>query len=57
MTFGDLSDDDRLDLAVRYLGEEMARRYAESSPDLDNLRVTITPERWYTTDYAKLPAF
>ena len=56
VTFGDLSDDERLDLAVRYLGEEMGRRYVESSPDLDNLRVTISPERWYTTDYAKLPA-
>src|SRR5262245_36388884 len=57
VTFGDLSDGDRLDLAVRYLGEELGRRYVESSPDLDNLRVTLTPERWHTTDYAKLTAF
>ena len=56
VTFGDLSDDDRLDLAVRYLGEEMGRRYIESSPDIDNVRITLTPERWHTTDYAKLPA-
>ena len=57
VSFGDLSDDDRLDLAVRYLGEEMGRRYVESLSDIDNLRVTLTPERWHTTDYAKLPAF
>ena len=47
----------RADLAVRYLGEEMERRYVESSPDMANLRVTLTPQRWHTTDYAKLPAF
>jgi PPOX class probable F420-dependent enzyme len=57
VTFDELSDDDRLELAVRYLGEEMGRRYVESSPDIDNLRVTLTPQRWHTTDYAKLPAF
>jgi Pyridoxamine 5'-phosphate oxidase len=57
VTFGDLSDGDRLDLAVRYLGEQLGRRYVESSPDIDNMRVTLTPQRWHTTDYAKLPAF
>jgi PPOX class probable F420-dependent enzyme len=57
VTFGDLSDDVRLDLAIRYLGEEMGRRYVKSSPDIDNVLVTLTPQRWHTTDYAKLPAF
>jgi PPOX class probable F420-dependent enzyme len=57
VTFGDLSDHERLELAVRYLGEEMGHRYVEASPDVGNLGVTLTPQRWHTTDYAKLPAF
>lgn len=56
VSFGDLSEGDRRELAVRYLGEELGRRYLESSPDIDNMRVILTPQRWHTTDYAKLSA-
>ena len=57
VSFGDLSDGDRLDLAVGYLGVQLGRRYVESSPDIENMRVGLTPQRWHTIDYAKLPAF
>jgi hypothetical protein len=40
---------------VRYLGEEMGRGYVETTVDVDNVLVTLTPQRWRTTDYAKMP--
>jgi hypothetical protein len=43
VSFGDLSDGDRLDLAVGYLGVQLGRRYVESSPDIENMRVGLTP--------------
>jgi PPOX class probable F420-dependent enzyme len=55
VSFGEISQGERLQLAVRYLGEEMGRRYAETTADVDNVLVTLTPRRWRTTDYAKVP--
>jgi hypothetical protein len=29
--------------------------YVETTAGVDNVLVTLTPERWRTTDYAKMP--
>jgi PPOX class probable F420-dependent enzyme len=55
VVFGEITQDERLQLAVRYLGEAMGRGYVETTVDVDNVLVTLTPERWRTTDYAKMP--
>ena len=47
-------DGDTLEMAVRYLGEEMGRGYAEANAQGESVRVTIRPDRWLTVDYAKL---
>jgi uncharacterized protein len=44
----------RLDIATRYLGEEMAKAYMDSVSDVDNILVRLHPQVWRTTDYAKL---
>lgn len=46
-------DRDILPMAIRYLGEEMGRQYAEANPTSSNSAVArLTPERWLTTDYS-----
>ena len=45
--------DDTLQMAVRYLGEEMGKGYAEANAQGESVRVAIRPERWLTVDYAK----
>ena len=40
-------------MAVRYLGEEMGRAYAANSDTPDEIRIRITPDRWFSVDYAK----
>lgn len=43
---------DILPIAVRYLGEELGRQYAEANPVTpDSVVARLTPERWLTTDY------
>lgn len=55
VTFTASTDEDRLDIAVRYLGDEGGQAYMESTSDIDSsLLVQLTPERWFTSDYAKL---
>jgi PPOX class probable F420-dependent enzyme len=49
------TEEQRLELATRYLGEEMGRGYVEANPGNDAVIATLTPERWYTVDYGKLP--
>ena len=44
---------DTLQMAVRYLGEEMGKGYAEANAGGDSVRVVIRPDRWLTVDYAK----
>ena len=46
--------DDLLDIATRYLGPEGGQAYVEQTPAGDNVRVSIEPERWFSTDYAGL---
>jgi len=44
-------------LARRYLGREIGDHYIEATDSAEsrsaNIRVTLRPERWLTTDYAK----
>jgi nitroimidazol reductase NimA-like FMN-containing flavoprotein (pyridoxamine 5'-phosphate oxidase superfamily) len=53
----DLERDER-PLARRYLGRELGDRYVESTGGAEarsgNIRVSLRPERWLSTDYAKL---
>ena len=52
----DLERDER-PLARRYLGRELGDRYLEATGGSEaraaNIRVSLRPERWLTTDYAK----
>jgi PPOX class probable F420-dependent enzyme len=44
----------RLEMALRYLDEELARGYVESTAGDSHVMVRLSPQRWRTTDYAKL---
>ena len=47
------SDDDLLAMAVRYLGEDGGKRYAENSNTSGDIIVRVKPERWLSVDYGK----
>jgi nitroimidazol reductase NimA-like FMN-containing flavoprotein (pyridoxamine 5'-phosphate oxidase superfamily) len=52
----DLERDER-PMAHRYLGQQLGDGYIESTRgdgDVDNILVKMRPQRWLTTDYAKL---
>jgi uncharacterized protein len=55
VAINDATQELRLALAVRYLGEELGRVYLESVADEADVEVRLTPQRWRTTDYGKLP--
>ncbi len=40
-------------MAIRYLGEEIGRAYAANSAVPDEIRIRITPDRWFSVDYSK----
>ena len=40
-------------MAIRYLGEEIGRAYAANSDVADEIRIRITPDRWFSVDYSK----
>jgi hypothetical protein len=42
-----------LPMAIRYLGEELGRGYADGDTASDEIRIRIRPERWFSVDYAK----
>lgn len=46
--------EDRVAMAVRYLGDTAGRAYTERTLGVDDVLVRLTPERWLTSDYAKL---
>ena len=43
--------DERLAIATRYLGPELAEGYVSSNPGEASVIVRLTPERWRTQDY------
>ena len=47
------SDDDLLAMAVRYLGEDGGKQYAENSNTSGGIIVRVKPERWLSVDYGK----
>ncbi|TNF88134.1 MAG: pyridoxamine 5-phosphate oxidase [Gammaproteobacteria bacterium] len=44
---------DTQQMAIRYLGEELGKQYAQANAAGESVRVTIRPDRWLTVDYAK----
>jgi hypothetical protein len=52
VTIGTPPQDATLKMAQRYLGEEGGRLYAAGGNG-NSLWITMTPERWLTTDYSK----
>lgn len=40
-------------IAVRYLGAEAGRQFAESLEGQDTVLFTIRPDRWFTADYSE----
>ncbi|WCO68446.1 TIGR03618 family F420-dependent PPOX class oxidoreductase [Iamia majanohamensis] len=48
------TDEGRLSMAVRYLGEEMGQAYVDNAPAADEVVLRLTPERWFSVDYAGL---
>ena len=47
------ADVDTKPMAIRYLGEEMGAAYAAGDSG-GSVRIAMTPERWFTVDYAKM---
>ncbi len=40
-------------MAIRYLGDSMGRAYASGNVASDEIRIRITPDRWFSVDYSK----
>lgn len=53
VTITPATTDIRIDIATRYLGESAGRAYVEGAA-ADDITVSLTPQRWYTADFAKL---
>lgn len=47
------TDEDILELATRYLGEDEGKAYAERMPTGASLTVTLRPETWLAVDYSR----
>ena len=47
------TEDDLLAMAVRYLGEDGGKQYAENSNASGSIIVRVKPERWLSVDYGK----
>lgn len=53
----EVADSDRetqLDIATRYLGEEIGRAYTDSNAGTANTLVRLRPVDWRTSDFAKI---
>jgi PPOX class probable F420-dependent enzyme len=49
----DASQDERRDLARRYLGTERGDAYIVANPGRGQIMIRMTPEYWLTVDYSK----
>ena len=50
----DASQDERRELARRYLGAEGAELYLAANPGGTQVMIRMTPERWLTADFGKV---
>jgi PPOX class probable F420-dependent enzyme len=50
---GEASQEERLELARRYLGTEGGDAYIAANPGSDMIMLRMTPERWFTADHGK----
>jgi general stress protein 26 len=41
-------------MAHRYLGVKQGDRYVDSGSDSNSVRVSTTPDRWFSVDYSKI---
>ncbi|MCP3934002.1 MAG: pyridoxamine 5'-phosphate oxidase [Actinomycetia bacterium] len=48
----DATYDDTLAMATRYLGDELGKGYADSMASDSSSVYSMTPQRWYSTDYS-----
>ncbi len=55
VTIEEASLEQRTRIAARYIGDDAAQAYVQSTLDDPVVQVRLTPQRWRTTDYAKLP--
>jgi hypothetical protein len=37
-----------------YLGDEEGRAFIADNPEIDDIMIRLTPDRWRTADFAKL---
>lgn len=44
---------ERLEIAERYLGPEGGQAFMRENPEVDDIVVRLTPERWLTADFGK----
>jgi PPOX class probable F420-dependent enzyme len=54
VTIEQASEDERLELARRYLGAEGADAYIAANPTGTQIMVRMTPEHWLTADHSKV---
>jgi len=54
VTIGEVSHDERLALACRYLGPEGGAAYVSANPTGGQIVVRMTPEHWLSVDYGKV---
>ena len=47
------TDEETLQMAIRYLGEEMGAAYAKANAGSVSIKLTLGTKRWLTVDYAK----
>ena len=52
----DSSQEELLSMAIRYLGEQQGKAYAQANASVsegNSILVSVTPERWLAVDYSK----
>ncbi len=49
----EITEDERRELARRYLGTENGDAFIADSPGSDEVAIRITPERWLSADFGK----
>jgi hypothetical protein len=45
---------ERIEIASRYHGDEEGRAFIADNPEIDDIVIRLTPDRWRTADFAKL---